>query len=353
PDKVSGRFTYMQDFKLKGMVHARVVRPRAMKATLLAWNDFEARRIQGYVGVIRKGNYLAVLARSEWGAIKASRAVETTWSDWQGLPDKAKLWEYVRAAKINKDEDLQKVGDSTAAMKAPHAKLVSASYNFAIHTHGSIGPSCAVAEYKDGKLTCWSASQQTHLLRKQIANMLGMQPDDVRCVYIEGSGCYGRNGHEDAAADAALLAKAAGRPVRVQWSRADEHGWDPKGPPTLVDLRASVDGAGGVTAWESEFYIPQQTAAFFVPLVAATLAEMPADDHIAPGNIFQNSAIPYKFATVKTVCRRLASTPFRPSWIRTPGRMQNTYANECFIDELAAAANADPVEFRLKHLDPN
>jgi nicotinate dehydrogenase subunit B len=176
----------------------------------------------------------------------------------------------------------------------------------------------------------------------------------VRCIYIEGSGCYGRNGHEDAAADAALLAKAVERPVRVQWSRADEHGWDPKGPPTLIDIRAAVDSAGVVTAWESEFFIPQQTpGGFNVPLVAATLAGMPADDHIAPGNIFQNSAIPYKFANVKTVCRRLETTPFRPSWIRTPGRMQNTYANECFIDELAAASNADPVEFRLRYLDPN
>ena len=135
----------------------------------------------------------------------------------------------------------------------------------------------------------------------------------MRCIYIEGSGCYGRNGHEDAAADAALLAKMVERPVRVQWSRADEHGWDPKGPPTLVDLRAAMDGTGVVTGWESEFFIPQQTAgSFLVPLVAATLAGMPAGDDIAPGNIFQNSAIPYKFANVKTVCHRLASTPFRP-----------------------------------------
>jgi CO/xanthine dehydrogenase Mo-binding subunit len=120
-----------------------------------------------------------------------------------------------------------------------------------------------------------------------------------------------------------------------------------------MDLRASLDAAGNITAWESEFFIPQQTAGGFnVPLIAATLSGMPADDHIAPGNIFQNSAIPYKFANVKTVCRRLASTPFRPSWIRTPGRMQNTYANECFMDELAAAAGVDPLEFRLKYLDP-
>ena len=249
----------------------------------------------------------------------------------------------MRASKVVKDEVTSNVGNTAEAMGKQGAKKLKATYDFAIHTHGSIGPSCAVAEFKDGKLTSWSASQATHNLRKQLAQMFGMPADNVRCIYLEGSGCYGRNGHEDAAADAALLAKAVGQPVRVQWSRADEHGWDPKGPPTLIDLRAALDASGGVTAWESEFFIPQQTAGgFLVPLVAATLAGMPADEHIAPGNIFQNSAIPYKFANIKTVCHRLETTPFRPSWIRTPGRMQNTYANECFMDELAAAAERRP-----------
>src|SRR5262249_28879179 len=151
------------------------------------------------------------------------------------------------------------------------AKTLKATYDFAIHTHGSIGPSCAVAEFKDGKLTSWSASQATHSLRKQLATMLGIPADNVRCIYVEGSGCYGRKGRDDAGAEARLLAKAVARPVRVQWSRADEHGWDPKGPRTLIDLRAAVDSAGAVTAWESEFFIPQQTAGSFnVPLVAAT-----------------------------------------------------------------------------------
>ncbi|HEV8553450.1 MAG TPA: molybdopterin cofactor-binding domain-containing protein [Casimicrobiaceae bacterium] len=350
PDKVTGRFTYMHDFKIKGMIHARVVRPHAMKATLQAWNDFECRKIPGYIGAIRKGNFLAVLGRSEWAAIKASKAVETKWSDWQGLPDKAALWEWLRKVKINKDEDLQKIGNSAEAMKTPHAKIVSASYNFAIHTHGSIGPSCAVADYKDGKLTCWSASQQTHLLRKQIANMLGMQPDDVRCIYIEGSGCYGRNGHEDAAADAALLAKETGLPVRVQWMRQDEHGWDPKGPPTLYDYRAAIDDKGIVLAWESEVFIPDRPKEFAVTLLPAEHAGLPKDDAF-PGNIHQSLAIPYTFPNIKATAHWLAETPFRPSWIRTPGRMQNTFANESFVDELAAAIGMDPLDFRLRNLN--
>src|SRR5438876_2412037 len=352
PYKVNGRFTYMHDFKVKGMIHARVIRPRAMKATLQAWNDFDCRKIPGYIGAIRKGNYLAVLGRSEWAAIKASKAVETTWSDWQGLPDKAALWEWLRKVKINKDEDLQKIGNSAEAMKTPHAKIISASYNFAIHTHGSIGPSCAVAEYKEGKLRCWSASQQTHLLRKQIANMLGMQPDDVRCIYIDGSGCYGRNGHEDAAADAALLAKETGLPVRVQWMRQDEHGWDPKGPPTLLDFRGALDGRGNVLGWESEVFIPDRPKDIAVTLLPAELAGLPREaSH--PGNIHQSLAIPYTVPNIRATAHWLAETPFRPSWIRTPGRMQNSFGNECFLDELAAAAGADPFEYRVRNLkDP-
>src|SRR5215468_9215371 len=354
PDKVTGRFTYMQDFRVPGMLHGRVVRPPAIGATLESVDEASIKDVAGVVKVVRQGNFLAVVAESEWAAIKAAEKLKASWSKSQTLPDAAKLWDDVRASKVAKDEVTSNVGNTADAMGQAGAKTLKATYDFAIHTHGSIGPSCAVAEFKDGKLTSWSASQATHNLRKQLATMFRMPPDNVRCIYVEGSGCYGRNGHEDAAADAALLARAVGKPVRVQWSRADEHGWDPKGPPTLIDIRASVDAAGNVTAWDSDFFIPQQTAGGFnVPLVAAALSGMPVDDHIAPGNIFQNSAIPYKFPNVRTVCHRLDTTPFRPSWIRTPGRMQNTYANECFVDELAAAAKADPIEFRLKYLDAN
>jgi CO/xanthine dehydrogenase Mo-binding subunit len=321
-----------------------------MKATLQAWNDFDCRKIPGYIGPIRKGNYLAVLARTEWGAIRAAREITTTWSDWQGLPDSTKLWEYVRSTKVNKDEDLQKVGNSADALKTPGAKLVSATYDFAIHTHGSIGPSCAIAEYVDDKLTIWCASQQTHLLRKQIANMMEMKPEDVRCIYIEGAGCYGRNGHEDAAADAALLAKATGLPVRVQWTRADEHGWDPKGPPTLLDFRAAIDERGTVLGWESEVFIPDRPKDIAVTLLPAELAALPHEP-AHPGNIQQALAIPYTIPNIKATAHWLAETPFRPSWIRTPGRMQNTFGNESFVDEICIATRADPIEFRLKNLN--
>ena len=354
PDKVTGKFTYMQDFRVPGMLHGRVIRPPAIGATLQSVDDSSISGIAGVVKLVRQGNFLGVVAENEWAAIKAAQQLKATWSSWEGLPAQDKLMEHVRATKVAKDDVTGNVGNAEEAMSRDGVKKIAATYDFTIHTHGSIGPSCAIAEFKDGKLTSWSASQATHNLRKQLAKMFDLPPENVRCLYLEGSGCYGRNGHEDAAADAALLAKAVERPVRVQWSRADEHGWDPKGPPTLIDLRAGLDSSGTVTAWDSEFFMPQQTPNMFVvPLVAATLSGMPADETVAPGNVFQNSNIPYKFANIKVVCHRLKSTPFRPSWIRTPGRMQNTYANECFIDELAAAAGADPIDFRLKYLDPN
>jgi len=352
-DKVTARFTYMQDFRVPSMLHGRVVRPPAIGAKLESADEGSIKDIAGVVKVVREGDFLGVVAQSEWGAIKAARQLKATWSKSETLPDQAKLWEHVRATKSAQEQVTSNVGNAADAI-GKTARKINASYDFAINLHGSIGPSCAVAEFKDGKLTSWSASQATHDLAKDLAIMLGVPPQNVRCIYIEGSGCYGRNGHEDAAADAALLARAVGKPVRVQWSRADEHGWEPKGPPTLIDLRAGMDDAGNITAWDSEFFIPQQTAGrFHVPIVAATLTGVAAQRDIAPGNVFQNSAIPYKFANVKTLCHRLETTPFRPSWIRTPGRMQNTYANECFMDELAAAAKADPVDFRRKYLDPN
>lgn len=273
PAKVTGTFTYMHDFSVPDMLHGRVVRPPAIGASLESVDESSVSDIPGMVKVVREGNFLAVVAQNEWAAIKAAQKLTATWSKWEGLPEKAKLFDYVRATKVVQEEVTGSEGNTAEAMARDGLKHFSATYDFAIHTHGSIGPSCAIAEFKDGKLTSWSASQATHSLRKQLAKMFGLPQENVRCIYVEGSGCYGRNGHEDAAADAALLAKAVGKPVRVQWMRADEHGWDPKGPPTLIDLRAAMDGSNTVTAWESGFFIPQQTPKnFHVPLIAATLS---------------------------------------------------------------------------------
>ena len=335
PGKVTGSFTYMQDFRLPGMLHARVVRPPAMGAKLESVDEGSIKRIPT-ARVVRQQNFLAVVAANEWAAIKGAEQLKATWSEWNGLPDQATLFQHVRSTKVAKDDVTSNIGNSSEAL-AQGAKKLNATYDFAIHLHGSIGPSCAVAEFKDGKLTSWSASQATHNLQKQLAQMFAMPVENVRCIYFEGAGCYGRNGHEDAAADAALLAKATGAPVRVQWSRADEHGWEPNGPPTLIDLRAALDASNDVVAWESRIFHSPSNRRWDSPLIAATLSGLPADPNIAPGNIIRNSNIPYKLPNIKTVCHRLESTPFTPSWIRTPGRMQNTFANECFMDEMCGS----------------
>ena len=349
PPKIAGQFTYVQDFTTPGMLHGRVIRPPAIGASLQSVDENSIKDITGVVKVVRQNNFLGVVAEREWAAIRAARQLECSWSSWEGLPEQSKLWEYVRATKVNKDDVTSNVGEAEQALQQAD-KRISATYDFAIHSHASMGPSCAVADFKDEKLTCWSASQATHDLRLQLAAMLSMKDSDVHVIYVEGSGCYGRNGHEDAAGDAALLARALGRPVRVQWMRDDENGWDPKGPPTLMDLQAGLDAKGQVIAWYSQLYVPEG-AGGNVKLLAADLAGLPCEKGMFPGNIINNSAIPYTFPNIRTVAHRLAETPFRPSWIRAPGRMQNTYCNEAFLDELAVAADADPFEFRLRYLN--
>jgi nicotinate dehydrogenase subunit B len=337
----------MQDFKLPGMLHGRVIRPSGIGATLISYDASSIKNVPGVVSIVRIENFLGIVAETEWSVITAAQQLGLSWSNRQGLPDQAQLWDYVRRTRIVHDDVLSDVGASSAVIAAAPRRL-SATYDFAIHTHGSIGPSCAVAAFTDSGLTCWTASQATHNLRTQLAAMLDLPDAKVRCIYVEGAGCYGRNGHEDAAADAALLARAVGKPVRVQWMRADEHGWDPKGPPTLLDMRAGIDESGAV-AWESELFVPEGGATN-VPLLGANLAGLNSLGQLSPGGVVNDLAIPYAFPNVRATAHRLESTPLRPSWIRSPGRMQNTFANESFMDEIAAELGADPLEFRLRNL---
>src|SRR6059036_381099 len=349
--KVTGAHTYMHDFRVPGMLHARVIRPPAIGATLERVDEASVKTVKG-AQVVRQGSFLAVVAASEWAAVKAAKQLKATWSKWEGLPEMSKLWEHVRATKVAKDDVTVNQGDPKAAM-AGAAKTLKATYDFAIHTHGSMGPACAVADVNGGRAEIWSPSQAPHWVRREVAVTLQMDPKDVHIRYLDGAGCYGRNGHEDATCDAALISKLIGKPVRVQWSREDEHGWDPKGPPTLVEISAGLDSQGNVVGWDSELWVPKADITEWPRTLAATHAGIPQKEAINPGNIHRNLEPPYQFANQRAVAHRLDSTPLRPSWIRTPGRMQNTYANEVFIDECAAAAGVDPVEYRLRYLsDP-
>ncbi|MGH7751912.1 MAG: xanthine dehydrogenase family protein molybdopterin-binding subunit, partial [Gemmatimonadales bacterium] len=294
----------------------------------------------------------AVVARNEWAAVKAARAVRVTWTAGTGLPDPATVFDTWRQRPVAKEEVTQTVGDAPAAL-AGSAKRIRASYDFAVQTHATIGPSCAVADFKDAKLTVWTSSQATHSMQHELAVVTGLPREAIRLVFLEGAGCYGRNGTEDAAADAALIATLIGKPVRVQWSRADETARAPKSPPRAMDLEAGLDGQGNVVAWTGDFYIALNHIAAFkpldFPLLAATETGIPR-----PGNwvgfLFQNSGQPYQFPNVRVNTHHIAETFFRSSHLRSPGRIENSFANEAFMDELAAAAQADPAEFRLRYL---
>ena len=352
PDKLTGAFTYIHDLRLPGMLHARVIRPAGIGSKLLGYDEAPVRGISGYLQTVRKGDFLAVVAKTEWAAVQAARDLKVRWSDWKGLPTRDQMYAVWRGQKVVKTEPRQQRGSVTEGI-AQASKKLAATYEFTIHSHASMGPSCAVASFSDGRCEIWSPSQATHSLQSEVALLLDMPKDRVRLHYVDGSGCYGRNGHEDCTGDAALVAKLTGATVRVQWSRDDEHGWDPKSPPTVVDLQAGVDAAGNVSAWQSTFILSAQNGTLDdFPLLAAVHSGQTKKGHYT-GNIAHNSDVEYAFPNTLTRVDRVDNVFLRTSHLRTPGRMQNNFANEAFFDEVAAAAGKDPVALRLQYLkDP-
>jgi CO/xanthine dehydrogenase Mo-binding subunit len=351
PAKVTGEFTYIHDFRLPGMLHARVVRPSGIGARLVAVDEASVKGLSGGVRVLRKADFLAVVANSEWAAIQASKQLKVQWTDSKTLPDKSAMAATWRALPVVKVEPRPSRGDVATGFQQA-TKTLQASYDFNIHSHASLGPSCAVARFEAGACEIWSPSQATHSLQSEVALLLGLPKAQVRLHYVDGSGCYGRNGHEDCTADVALIAQLLGgsAPVRLQWMREDEHGWDPKSPPTVVDLEAGIAADGTVTAWKSNFIISAQNGTLDdYPLLAAVHSGV-AKKGVYTGNIAHNSDVEYSFPNTLTRVDRVDNTFLRTSHLRTPGRMQNNYANESFIDEVAAAAGKDPVAFRLGYL---
>ena len=352
PAKVSGEHPYVHDFKLPGMLHARVIRSTHIGAKLASVDDTQARKIRGYVATVRQGDFLAVVCANEWSAVKASRAIRAQWTQGADLPPKAQLDQHWRQMPLAKEEATQKVGQVDAAFGSAH-QTVKASYHFTVQTHASIGPSCAVARYEKGELVVWSASQATHSMQHELSVITRLPKERIRLIYLDGSGCYGRNGHEDATADAALIAMELGRPVRVQWMRHDETALAPKSPPRAVDLEAALDAKGNIQGWKGDFYIALNHIQAFkpldFPLLSATETGIPR-----PGNwvgfLFQNAGAPYAVPNIQVTTKHVAQTFLRASHLRSPGRIENSFANESFMDELAYAAGADAAEFRLRHL---
>jgi len=352
PAKCFGTHLYMQDFAVPNMLHARVIRAAAVGAKLVSVDEGSIKDIPG-AKVVRVKDLLAVVADDEWTAVRASRALRAQWSEGTGLPSQNGLVESLRNEPGIVDETLVNKG-SPAGQRPENAKALAATYYWPMQSHASIGPSCAVADVSNESATVWTASQGTHGNQTTFAKFLGLPKEKVRMIYLEGSGCYGMNGHEDAAADAAILSRATGRPVRVQWSREDELGWDPKGPPQLISISGAVSADGRLLDWRTEMWIPKTTRGLpNIPLLAPEAAGLEHVPGLNTGLISQNGDPPYSAESIQVVAHWLKDAPLRPAPIRSPGKPANCFAVESFVDELAAAAGIDPVEFRLRGLkDP-
>jgi len=352
PAKLTGRHVFVQDHRVDGMLHARIVRPPAIGAHLGDVDETSIAQIPK-AQVVRIRDFLAVVAPREWDAVRALRALRASWSDAATLPSFDTLFDTVRATPVARTETLRSVGDATSALAAA-SHVIRASYEWPIQSHASMGPSCAVADIRDDGGTVWTASQGTHRLRKEIAKLLALDVAKLRLIYLDGSGSYGTNGNDDVAFEAALLSRELRRPVRVQWMREDEHGWDPKGPPQLLDLRAALDATGDIAAWETVAMPPANTPDLpGVPMLAAVAAGLDDGAGLSAGLTSLNADPPYAIANMRAEIKWLETTPLRPSNLRAPGKIGNVFAVESFLDELAAAAGVDPLAYRLRQLpDP-
>ena len=364
PAKLTGRASYVQDMRLPGMIFARVVRPPRYGAKLMALDETAARSVPGLIAVIRDGNFLAVAAEREEQAIAGRNALAlgARWSDApDSLPDISNLAKELRQLR----SETSVVGTAGQSEPAPSAaKRISAEYARSYLSHGTIGPSCAVALLKDDHMTVWSHTQGAFPLRSDLAKVLGMRNAEVDVIHTPGSGCYGHNGADDVALDAALVARAVpGRPVKLQWMRDDEFAWAPLGPAMTMKVEAALSPEGRIVDWSydvwSNSHAMRPGQAGGVNLLAAWDLKVPFDRSPAPripqpfGDGDRNALPPYEFPRKEIRNHLLLDTPIRNGSFRTLGAHGNVFAIESFMDELAEAAGLDPVAFRLAHLkDP-
>ena len=357
PAKMTGGAAFVQDLRLPGMVHGRVVRPPRYGARLDSFDEARVKAMPGVIAVVRDGSFLGVVARREEQAINA-RLVLIEFAKWSGgseLPDPAKMYEQLMSLR---SED-RVIGEKDAPVPVG-AKVLEATYHRPYQAHAAIAPSCAVAELKDGKLTVWTHSQGVFPLRATIARALGLQPRDIRCIHAEGPGCYGHNGADDAAFDAAMLARAVnGRPVRLQWMRDDEFKWEPYGPAMTMKVKGAVAG-GRVVGWTFDVWSQSHNMRPGDPdginlmgswYLADAKRPGPTRHAAQPNGAGDRNAITlYDFPRQRTTHHLIMENPVRTSALRTLGAYANVFAIESFMDELAAAAGIDPVAFRLAHI---
>lgn len=348
--KFTGHAPYVQNLRLPGMLHARVVRSHSPTATLAALDDSGVRDVR----VVRHGNFVAVVAEREIDAIRAMGQLQVTWQQSTSLLTTDDLYGWMREQPA-RDQVVAARGDVEAVLDGATTRL-QATYYQPFQAHASIGPSCAVAEYREGCLTVWCSSQGVYPLRGALADLLSISEERIHVIFMDGSGCYGHNGADDVAADAAVLAyEIAGRPVRVQWMREDEFVWEPKGPAMLMEQRAGLNDRGDITAWDYAVWSPSHARRPRKALDFVAGQLMHGTGEQSPPAFFlggdRNATTNYTLPNSRVTMHCLSFMPLRSSSLRSLGATGNTFANESFMDELAVAAGVDPLEYRMRHLD--
>jgi CO/xanthine dehydrogenase Mo-binding subunit len=357
PGKVDASLKWAVDMKLPGMVHARNVRPPLAGATLQRIDETSVADVPGFIRVVSRDNYVAVICQREEQAIRAARQLKVEWKRPATAPFPASrdLFDYMRGATPTAAGEAQVQGDPDAAFAAA-ARVIEASYEVPYQGHSAIGPAHALADPSDGQMTIYSNDMKAYGLRTGVARFLGMPRDKVRVVYMDGPQVYGRTAADDAGFEAAFLARELGRPVRMQWMRDEETAWDTKGPPYVFRLRGALDAQGRLTALEYDAIAADHNHLGYnepdTVLIAQLMGRRP--ERPARGST-EAPAVLYAIANRRTTTRTVGlpmiwETPLRTGNLRDPNGPQVTFAFESFIDELAAAAGADPVQFRLDML---
>jgi len=360
PAKVFGEKAFIQDLRLDGMVHARVVRPPSYGARLRSVETEPLLRLPGVLSIIRDGSYLAVVARREYQAITAMEALARAarWEEEASLPQQSRLFADL-VAWPSRDVPVAKWGGLRNAQSS-RARTLAAEYRRNYLMHASIGPSCALALFDNGTLTVWTHTQGVYPLRNALAELLDLPEQRVRCIQVEGSGCYGHNGADDAAADAAIIAhKLPGWPVRVQWMRNDEHTWEPYGSAMLARVRGGLDERGRIAWWEYDVWSNTHStrpggAHELMPAWHLERRRTPPEPRPIPlpdGGGDRNALPIYRVPSLRVDYRFVPTMPLRVSALRSLGAHHNVFAIESFMDELARAGKVDPIEFRMRHLD--
>jgi nicotinate dehydrogenase subunit B len=351
PAKATGELVYVHDMRLPGMLHGRVVRPPYagidagpfVGTSLIAVDEASVRDIPGLIAVVRIGDFVGVVAEREENAIKAAAQLKITWKPVPVLPDLGELATALRAHPSTPRTLIDK-GNVDAAIAAA-AKPMARTYVWPYQMHGSIGPSCAIADYQDSAIRVWSGTQNPHILRIDLALLIERPEAEIDVVRMEAAGCYGRNCADDVTADALLLSRAVGRPVRVQLTREQEHAWEPKGAGQLMDVNGGLNADGSVAGYDFATRYPSNGAPTLALLLTGRIA--PEPDVFEMGD--RTAIPPYDYDHLRVVAHDMPPI-VRASWLRGVSALPNTFAHESYIDELAEEAGVDPIEYRLRYL---